>query len=163
MADPVTTSLAIATFGGTAVAGTALSVYGQLKAANAEQEAAQREADNRRLQAEEVLRRGKEKEITLTHQGEQLLGAQATGFGKSGITLEGSPLLAMETARNAITRDILESRRDSQFRADQLIRGADAQTILAEQRREAANWNVAGTILTSASNVAMAATGKKGF
>lgn len=137
---------------GVAIFGTGASVYGQMQAAESEREAAQREAENRRLQAEEVLRRGKEKEITLTQQGQQISGAQLTGFGKSGVTLEGSPLLAMETTRNAIARDILESRRDAQFRADQLIRGADVQTMLADERRDAANWRAAGTVLTSAGN-----------
>ena len=88
MGDPLTAAVII---------GSSLQVVGQLQSAKTQSELLEREAEIRERRGTFVA--GQQRKQT-----EQLLSAQRTGFAKSGVTVEGTPLEVL--AKTAEEREI---------------------------------------------------------
>jgi hypothetical protein len=119
MADPVTA--------GIAAVGTGVQIYSQIKAGNDKADAARADAANKRLQATEVIRAGEREQDLLRIRGEKYKGNVAQAYAASGVELQGTPLLQLEDTAKQITSESIALEHATQFRADQLRRGADLE------------------------------------
>lgn len=134
-------------------AGMALSAYGQIEGGEQRAAAARDEAANKRLQAEETLRRAQVKSEFMQKQGDQLLGSQASAYGHAGVELSGSALLTMEDTASSIRQEIEESQKEAAFRARQLQAGANFDDNNASDYQNAGYIGAGGTILTGAGSL----------
>jgi hypothetical protein len=135
--------------------GTAISIYGQIKGAEAEADAARREAAARELEAQEILKRTKVNQDIVQEEGDILMGNQQTYFSMGG-SLIGSPLMTLERTAHSIAREKQNMQIEADFKAAQLRSGAAISTELAGQRQQAGYIGAAGTVLTSAYQIGSA-------
>lgn len=131
-----------------AAAGAALSIYGQIKGAEADAEAARREAASRELEADEILKRVQVNQAIVQEEGDILMGQQTTFFAGSGVQMGRSPLAVLERTAHGIAREKKNMDIEAQFRAAQLRSGAVLSRDLAGQRMQAGYISAAGTLLT---------------
>lgn len=141
--------------------GAAISIYGQIKGAEADADAARREAASRELEAQEILKRTKINQDIVQEEGDILMGQQETFFAGSGVQAYGSPLLVLERTAHGIAREKNNMQMESEFRANQLRSGAALSRDLADQRQQAGYLNAAGTLLTSAYQIGSSLPSKK--
>lgn len=138
MGDPLTAAVVI---------GSSLQIVGQLQSAKTQSELLEREAEIRERRG--AFAAGQQKKET-----EQLLSAQRTGFSKSGVTLEGTPLEVMmktaeerELERQAILTGTAEEaglsrreakavRRTGQLRAFGSLISGTGQVLRIKEQRE---------------------------
>lgn len=139
--------------------GTGLSIYGQIKGAEAEAEAMRREAASRELEAQEILKRARINQEIVQEEGDILMGNQQTFFSSSG-TLIGSPLMVLERTAHGIIREKQNMQIEADFKAAQLRSGANVARTLADERTQAGNIAAIGTVLTSAYQIGSAIPGK---
>jgi len=138
-----------------AVAGTAITIAGQRKAAKAQQAAANANAASKRLQAMELLDRFEINTQKLKAEGEVMKGQQQAGFAGKGIDIgSGSALSVIEETNSLVARQILLDRKEAIFKSNQLISGAEADTRLAGDIRSSSNLAQAGTFLSGAGSAA---------
>lgn len=133
---------------GMALAGTALSVYGQMKEAKSKAEAAERDAYLKGLQADEMMERQAINEDIMREQNERAglqYQARFAGTGREGGGIGG--ILEM---RRVLNRNIELSRRDAQFKASMLRAGAESDQKLASDFMTSGYITGAGTALTGA-------------
>ncbi len=129
-------------------AGTGIQAYSQYQQGRLRAEAAKQEAKNKRAQAAEMLERLAIEEVNLKEQGEEFKGKQLGAYAAGGVALgTGATLIALEDTNAKITQKITEVRRDTIFRANQLMRGADYSMGEAAQFREVGNLSAAGSLL----------------
>ena len=132
------------------VAGTALSAYGQIQQGKAQQKwgsynaaLAERDAETARLNAE--YEAGVQCKET-----QKLLGRQRALYGKSGVTLEGSPLLMMAETAAEGELDALMIERGGKTRAQ----GYRSEAVLSRMKGKAAKragyYGAGSTLLTGA-------------
>jgi hypothetical protein len=115
--DPLTISI---------LAGAGMQAFGQFQSGQASAKAARQQAKLKQAQAQEMLNRMAIQEGRIRDQGEAFKGQQLTEFGSSGIQLgTGSTLIAMEDANLKINQQVEDMKRDTIFRANQLMIGAD--------------------------------------
>lgn len=118
-----------------AVVGTGMQIYGAISGASQQQEAAEVNAEMKRLQAKELLERQSINEQLIREQSEDdQLHIGGSSFGSTGI---GDVLKVRRITEENISR----SRRDAEFKATMLRKGADIETSLASDQ-------MTGTILT---------------
>lgn len=120
MADPVS-MLAV----GTMVAGTAVSVAGQLAQGDAAEAMAKRQAELER-------RQGVQRERLIRKQGERAKGRLRAAVGKSGVTMEGSPMEALAESAMNIEMDALNARYGASEAATMALAQGDAQKSAAQ-------------------------------
>jgi hypothetical protein len=142
-----------------AAVGAAISIYGQIKGAEADAEAMRREAASRELEAQEILKRTKINQEIVQEEGDILMGNQQTFFSMGG-TMVGSPLMVLARTAHGIAREKRNMQMESEFRASQLRSGAAVSRDLADQRQSAGYLQATGTALTSAYGISSAAPGK---
>jgi len=135
-----------------AVVGTGMSIYGQIKGAEADAEAMKRNAASRELEASEIMKRTKVNQDILEEEGQILLGDQETFLGSRGTTF-GSPLLILTRTATKIAREKSNMQMESEFRAHQLRSGANISRGLADERKQAGQLGAAGTLLTSGARI----------
>ena len=129
-------------------AGTGIQAYSQYQQGRLRAEAAKQEAKNKRAQAAEMLERLAIEEVNLKEQGEEFKGKQLGAYAAGGVALgTGATLIALEDTNAKITQKITEVRRDTIFRANQLMRGADYSMTESAQFREVGNLSAAGSLL----------------
>lgn len=140
--DPLTIFLV-----GSAVAGSGLTIWGQVSAANAQEEAARKNAELKAVQAEELLARQAINEQIMRDKAEEsglLYGASFASTGREGAGV-GGILRIRRDAEEAISL----SRRDAEFKARMLRAGADVELSLASDAVSASWISGAGTLLTT--------------
>lgn len=104
-----------------AIAGTAISVYGQYMQSQEEAKAARLYADMREAEAKEIQERSRENEKAIRSESRQFEAYQVSSFASGGVDVgSGSPLLAMESASASFRREIESMYREANFRSQQL-------------------------------------------
>ena len=134
-----------------AAAGTAIQVYGQMQAANAQANAATQDADAKRLMAKEVQDRQDITRETFRRQGVAMMGNQSSQYAAGNVDVgSGSPLMTMENTLAEVNRKINNNQIEADFRSRMYLIGAGNEDALAAGDRSSAWWKAAGTILTGA-------------
>ena len=137
------------------VAATAVQMHSARKAAKAQERAMKAQAEAKRVQAEELLKRSEFNIEELELDAEQFAGSQIARLGKSGVGLGvGISLVALEQTQERLTKAVNISRRESEFKAEQLRAGADIDTRLSSDIRSSSRIERAGIFLGGASQVA---------
>ena len=133
------------------VASTVVQIDASRKAAKARARALRARADGKRQQAEELLKRN---EFNIEQQemaAEEFKGSQIVGFAKAGVALgTGVTLAALEDTQTRLDRAIQISREEAEFKANQLLAGADIDTRLASDVRSAERRERLGIFLGGA-------------
>ena len=133
------------------VGGTALQAYGQYKASRARERAARAQAEAKKQQAFEILDRFEVNAGLLRRRGEQVKARQVLATVASGVEIsDTTTLVALEDTNRKISEQIAFERREAEFKAEQLFRGADIDTQLAGDIRKARPFELAGTFLQGA-------------
>ncbi len=130
------------------VASTAVQMHSARKAAKAQERAMRAQAEAKRIQAEELLKRSEFNIEELELEAEQFAGAQIAELGKSGVGLGvGVSLVALEQTQERLTKAVNISRREAEFKAEQLRAGADIDTRLSSDIRSASRRERTGIFL----------------
>lgn len=146
---------------GLLAAGTALSVYSQIKQADDQAEQARRSAALRDQEANEILARAAINEKYLQKQGDQFLTSQIEAYAKAGVTISGSPLQVLEQTKSDFTEQKMLLQRDAEYRANLQRAGAQDLRGAAEQIRQGGYLSAFGTLLGGVGNIAAASGGSK--
>lgn len=128
-------------------AGGLLQAGGMISGANAEANAAEKDAQFKLGQADEIERRAKLKTGQMEVEGEKIKGSQVAGYGASGFDLSGSPLLVLEETAHNVSTEIAQMNQDSAWKAKQLRAGAEVSMDLASDKRTAGYIGAGGSIL----------------
>lgn len=129
--------------------GAITSIYGQLKGASDRADAARNEADLKRQQADELMSRELVNEQTMNKQSaiaQLQVGAQFHG-------LEGGNIGEILNIQNVTRENLVNSRRDAEFKARMIRSGADIDERLASDVQTAAGWSAAGTLLGATADI----------
>lgn len=144
----------------TTVAGPALQIEGNRRKAKAQEEAMRIEAAEKRLQADELIRRFEINTKQKLKEGKFVKAEQTAQFALSDIELSGSSLLALEETQRAMTESIDLERQELEFKVQALRRGASFDDIQAGKIREAEKFDRFAILYSHASRGAqMAASG----
>jgi hypothetical protein len=146
MADPVTL--------GMAVGGLGMQVFGGIKSSQAKADAAQKDAEIKRQEADEVDYRGERNASVLRMKGQEVIGAAEGAYTASGVELSGSALTALADTNAKNQQEIFDTYHEARFRAGQLRQGADVSEHLASDQRTAGFVDAAGTILGGGAKIA---------
>ncbi len=131
-----------------AVVGTGIQAYGQYQSAQAQARAARQNAKLKQAQAGEMIERLRIEELNLREQGEEVKSAQTTAYAKGGVQLgTGVTLLALEDTNFKIGKKIESMKRDTMFRANQLIAGAGYDMAQGRDTALAGAITAGGTLL----------------
>ena len=159
---------------GTAIAGTALNAYGQVKAGKAQQAAAESEAERAEfnaqvaeVQAADALARGREEESIFRQGVRGLIGSQRAGFAGQGVKVGvGS---AADVVADTAYQGELDARRiranaereawGYQMEAADLRMGADVSRRAGKNAAKAGWWNAGSTVLGATSSILQARMG----
>ena len=133
-----------------AAVGTTIQIIQSRNAAKQKARAARQQAESKRLQASEILARfGINAKITKEEgrlfQAEQTVRAIKAGLGRS------TTLAFLEDTQRKIDRAVELDRRDAEFKASQLERGADIDVRLAQDIKKASRLQTAGLFLSGVS------------
>ena len=129
-------------------AGTGIQAYSKYQEGRIRAEASKQEAKIKRAQAAEMLERLAIEEVNLAKQGEEFKGKQLGAYAAGGVALgTGATLIALEDTTAKIAQKISETRRDTIFRANQLMRGADIALTEGEQFKTVGSLGAAGSLL----------------
>ena len=117
------------------------SIFLQAEAASKEAAAKERALEERsaakRLEAEELLERSEINAQSLRREGEDIKAAQVGGFAKAGVDVSsGSPLSVLLDTNVKLSRELGLQKREADFKATQLRRGADIDLELAGDERK---------------------------
>lgn len=137
--------------------GTLANAGSQIASANSRAEAARRDSFFKELQADEILSRARINKKRIARDGESFKSEQIAAFAGSGVDISGSALLALEETNRRITEALFDADRESQFKADQLRRGADVSRDLASDIKSAGFFGALGTTLSGGANIGFAA------
>ncbi len=132
---------------GSIVGGTGLNIWGNISAASAQAEAAERQAAMKHAQAGELLARQSINEDILHRQGEELQSQYIASFGSTG--KQGGGIGGALRIKKDIDENIMLSRREAEFKASQLRAGADIDTQLGSSLMTSAILGSVGSALTS--------------
>lgn len=137
-------------------AGTVLSAYSQYSAAQIEADAGEQKAFIKRLQAQEALDAAqRDAEITI-ERGKLVQSSQLSSYGRSGVDIEGSPLLKMTETLSSARKDAEAQLRAGKYRAFTSNYEASLQEYSAGETRKAGTINTFSTLLTGGGNYAKA-------
>lgn len=128
--------------------GVGLSAFGQIEQARAQKKAAQAQADAKRLQAFEVLRRSEFNIDQLEEEARRFRGQQTTAFAKAGVDVgSGASLVQLEQLNRDLVDEIESQREEARFKAQALFEGADIDTRLSGDLQTAGQIRAVGTTL----------------
>lgn len=133
--------------GGMALLGAGVNAYGQVSAAQSQEEAQIKAAELKREQAKELLSRQSTNEGIMRERLTRTM-KDINNLVDSGSST-GTVVAIAEYQRDAEAA-ILDSRREAEFKARMLREGADIETDLASDLVTGAYFSGAGTILTGA-------------
>lgn len=129
--------------------GVGVSAYSQYQQGKQQAEAAKQQAKFKRAQAREMLDRMVIEEKNIAMQGEEFKASQMGAYAAGGIELgTGATLLALEDTNAKIFQKISEMKRDTTFRAGQLMKGADVAMQESSQYSQAGTLGAVGTLLS---------------
>jgi hypothetical protein len=137
-----------------AVAGTALQMYGQYQQGQAQADAYAAQAAAKRIQAFDLLDRAEYNIQQTKFEGEAFSDKQLSTFIKSGVEVSGSALLALEETAYKISQNVINQRKEADAKAKALFRGADIDTQLSGDVRQATTISMLGTGAVGAYNIA---------
>lgn len=141
-----------------AVAGTAVSVAGQISAAEAQKEALEKEAQNKNLQANELLQRQSINEGILRERSVEIQKGYESSFASTGRA--GGGLGGVLKIRRDLERDIMLQQREANFKAFQIRSGAEADMRLGSDVAKAGLLGAIGTSFQGAYKLADLYRGK---
>ena len=143
-----------------AIVGAGVQMYGQRKAAKAQEEAAAAQAAAKRLQAQDMLERFAINTSILERQCEMFKQNQLAAFASGGVDIgTGTPLVAMEQTNSAIQQQIAVDKMEVDSKVSALRAGADVDERLGGDIRKASQFQQVGTFLTGMSIAARNAGG----
>lgn len=135
----------------------ALSVYSTLEASEAALRAGESAAEvyfkNAELlerEAGNVMRRTNDNLIVQRHAGIKFMAEQASRYLKSGVTLEGSPLLVMQETADFIEFDILRAYETGEDTAKQLKERANIEVQKGQAAIDEASFQAEATAIEGA-------------
>lgn len=135
---------------GALIVGTALNVYGQQKAAEAQAGAARADAANKAALAQEVMDRANVNAETMMREGRNMAGNQASQYAAGNVDVgSGTPLLAMENTLAETRRKINNMETEARFRAQQYLISGAAEKDLADQTMQAGYFRMAGSLIST--------------
>ena len=138
---------------GVAVASSLISAYGQSKAASAQARAAKAMARAKRQQAIALMEKAEINAGRMRLGGVRLVKEQQAAFASGGVALgSGSTLAVMNDSINKTEQGIQDMMTDAKSKAAALRAGANVDTKLASNIREASQYQVAGTLLSGAAS-----------
>lgn len=133
-----------------------MSAYGQIKAGKAQAAAARRNAEIKRMQANELLDRAEINIGEVFREGRIMAGNQASSYAAAGVGLDGSPLMVIEQTLARASEEASLIRRDAEFSAKMLRLGADIEVRQGKEMERAAKWGAAGSLISTGANIASA-------
>lgn len=134
-----------------AIGGTLLEMKGQKDAARSEAAAARRNADQKRLEALELLDRFNINAAAMKGEGEIEVSNQMLSAAARGVDVgSGSALDTFEQTRALVADEIALRKREALFQAQQLRRSAVSDEIYARDVRKASKYRRFGTFLRGA-------------
>lgn len=137
-------------------AGTALSIWGIHEQSQAQARAARLDANLRDKQAKEVIERAQLNVTALLQNEGHLVGTQVSQFAKSGIDVGGqAPLLVQAFTIQNSRRQIYNTLREAQFRANMIRAGASSQRDLAKDIIRSGQLSMFGTLFSRAGSYGM--------
>lgn len=138
-----------------AIVGTGFSIFSQIEEAKAQEEAALAQATAKEAQAVELLRRNEFNIDQLQREATRFKARQLGAVVASGATIDSSvSLLQLEQTNRDLFREISAQREEALFKARALRAGADIDTRLAGDIREAGNLRAIGTAIGGAGRLA---------
>lgn len=143
---------------GVLAVGTGLSLYGEYKQAQAQADAVRAQADAKRAQAFEILGRAEVNIERLRREAEVFKARQTGAVVRGGAEIRGQTLIQLEQTNSDVLEAIADQRREADFKAEQLFRGADIDTRLAGDIGAASRLSLLGGTLGGAGRVGIAAS-----
>jgi hypothetical protein len=144
-----------------AIGGTALQMYGQYEQAQQQASAAKKNAEAKRLMADDLLKRSEYNIAETKKEGDAFASEQMGAYFKAGVALEGSVLLALEDTAYKVSQNMLNQQREANDKARALYMGADIDTQLSGDIQKATYINMAGTAMSTASKIDFSQLSKK--
>ena len=133
----------------TAVAGTAVSVYGQVQSGKAQKATANYNARLAENEAKAKEQQAHVESQQMQRQKERLQASQRAGFAKGGAMItEGTPLLLMAEQAGNAELDILNNQRNRAMEGVSLKSEASMQKYQGKQAARAANIGAGATALS---------------
>lgn len=118
--------------------GTAFDVFGSINEAKAQEDAAKADANAKRLQAQELLRRSEFNIDQLEAETERFRSSQVGAAAAGGIDVgSGATLIQLEQLNRDLQEEVAAQREEAEFRAAALNAGADVSLSLAGDIRRA--------------------------
>ncbi len=151
--DPVTVGLILT------AAGTAVGAVSSLEQGRAQKKMAQYNAAVARQSADAAVEAAAHEELRTREEAKRLRGRMMALYGKSGVTMEGSPLEVMEEAAAQEEIDIWTIRRTGATSASQHRSQAQLSAMKGESAHKAGIYG-AGTSLLHGAGAYMKAKGK---
>ena len=136
---------------GVTLAATAVAAYGQVQSAKATEQAAEHNAKLAESNAIKEELESREERRRTRAQGKKLKGRQRAAIAKSGVTEEGSPLLAMAENATNIELNIADQARSSGVRADNFRGQAEVSRFEGKSQATALRTQAGATLLSGAS------------
>jgi hypothetical protein len=131
--------------------GTGLAAYGNIRAGESKKTAYEMEAAAKEGQAQQV-ELSAQNEIALTKRRyDRTKNAQLVAFGKSGVLLEGSPLMLMEESAADAFDEMHSIRMAADYRKSTLRTEAGLSRFLGDEAEMAGYISGAGSVLTGIS------------
>jgi hypothetical protein len=133
--------------GAVAAVGVGTKIVGDIVGANAQADAAKREAALKNQQADELLSRQSVNERIMLEQDQQAEHEFGAAFASTG--REGGGIGGMLTIHKNTLDAIANTRRDAEFKAQMIRAGAESDIQLASDRTTASYITGAGTLLSA--------------
>ena len=136
---------------GASIAGTATNIITGIAAGSARADAAERDAQMKQEQANELISRQRINEGIIREQGEDLAHIYGSAAASSG--LEGTGIGGILKIRRNIDIQIQNTRRDVEFKAKMMREGASNDMTLASDYRNSSILTGVGSALSSTANI----------
>ena len=142
--------------------GTALSIKSNLDASRARADQARQEAQARRSQAEELLRRGDVSLKNIQLEGEQFLSSQQASFVRGGVDISSTTSLSvLEETQRQLSEQFIQTQREVSFNINSILEGASSLDDSAKRIEDAATVNAFGQAISSGGQLFLASGGSK--
>lgn len=137
--------------------GAGMQAYGQYQSSQNAAWAARQNAKLKRAQAKELLEKMKIQEERINTQGEDFKAKQINDFAAGGVQLgTGATLVALEDTNMKINQQVDDMKRDSIFKANQIMMGAKYEDMQANDTATAGKVAAFGTLLGGAADISKA-------
>ncbi len=137
-----------------ALAGLGISVFGMIKEGEDKAEAAEKQAENARLQAIQTEKWAKRETELTTVREQNVRGSQKAAIASSGFDIAGSPMAQIANTMHAAAEERSAIETESQYRQWSAMNDATGYNAYAGRARDASGIQAGGTILTGAGQIA---------